>query len=237
MPIEVVQTRRDTTTFVKLVSVVCYNLYEINNLPSKTKLHKLKGFSKLSVDKFRSPLMLMLNQEWMASLGKYIGLYNDIKWTLNKIKEILANSNIYYTSLTLDNEWNGINIVYASSCWNCGAHYHRLLKCNIAKNQDHIDAKKISGKKRMTRWPDEVETMSGDNLEEVMDRISVTTMAGQMQIHLVQHRQGLHARMGNGSCIAKKLLKMNINLDGIGRIIQSFTQSAYKTCLVYKCLA
>ena len=44
----------------------------------------------------------------------------------------------------------------------------------------------------------------GGNFAEVTDRILAARMVGQMQLHLVQHHQGLHARMGNGLCIETK---------------------------------
>ena len=46
--------------------------------------------------------------------------------------------------------------------------------------------------------------MGGGNSAEVMDRIVASRMVGLMKLHLVQFRQGLHERMGNGSYIPKK---------------------------------
>ena len=63
---------------------------------------------------------------------------------------------------------------------------------------------KISGKNRKAVRPEEMATMGGGNSAEVMDRIVASRMVGLMKLHLVQFRQGLHERMGNGSYIPKK---------------------------------
>ena len=79
---------KNITTIVKFFLVVFSNLDEIDNLPSKAKLHMIEVFCNLSVDKFRDPFTLILNQENVEDLGKSIGLYNNIQITLKKIKGI-----------------------------------------------------------------------------------------------------------------------------------------------------
>ena len=91
---------------VKFFLVVSNKLSEINDLPSKAKLHMLEGFCKFSVDAFRGPFTLMLSQELVEDLGGYIHLSNDIQRRLNKIKGIWEKANISYTSLTLVNYFN-----------------------------------------------------------------------------------------------------------------------------------
>ena len=58
--------------------------------------------------------------------------------------------------------------------------------------------KKLCVRKRTACSPEEVANMSRDNLMKVTDQIIIEIMLGLMQLHLVHHSQGLHARMGNG---------------------------------------
>ena len=48
----------------------------------------------------------------------------------------------YYTSLTLANEWNVPNSGSACPYWKFGDYDHKLTKCKVTNNQDHIDANK-----------------------------------------------------------------------------------------------
>ena len=131
----------------------------------------------------------MLNQEQVSELGKSTYLSNNIQRTMKKIKGIDAKDTTSYTSLIIANEWNEHNIGSACSCWNCGAHTHRLHKCEVTKNQDQIYAQKIIGKKRTTRSPEEVVTMSRENLTEATDRIVPSIMMVLMKTHMVQNHQ------------------------------------------------
>ena len=74
--------------------------------------------------------------------------------TLKKIKRIDAKATTYYTSLIIDNKWNEHNSGSACSCWNCGAHDHRLQKCEVTNNQDQIYANK-------NNWEEENDKNSG----------------------------------------------------------------------------
>ena len=86
--------------------------------------------------------------------------------------------------------------------------------------------KQISANKRTARRPEEVVTMSRNNLTALKNRIVAEILVVQMHTHMVQHCQGLHARIVNDSSIATKLMEMDRNLDEMVRILQSSTPSA-----------
>ena len=67
--------------------------------------------------------------------------------------------------------------------------------------------------------------MIRDNLEEVTYKIVAERIVEIMHLHLLWHNKGLHARIVNGSFIATKPMEMDVNVDGMGRIIQSSTPS------------
>ena len=61
---------------------------------------------------------------------------------------------------------------------------------------------------------------------ELTDIIAAERIVGKMQLHIVQYRQGFCTITRNGLCVAKQRREIGINVDGMGRILQSKTPSA-----------
>ena len=70
--------------------------------------------------------------------------------------------------------------------------------------------------------------MTGKKLTTVTDRIVAAIIVIIIQIHPVQNCQRLHAIIGNGSYIVTKPMEIDINVDEMGRIVQSSTPSSCK---------
>ena len=99
----------------------------------------------------------------------------------------------------------------------------------MTTNQDCIYEGKKGGRNLTSGNLEDMANMSGDNLIEVRDQIVAARNVGKMQLHMIQNCQGLHTRMVNGSCITKKTMEIDVNVDVMGHILQSYTPIAWKS--------
>ena len=88
----------------KQIVIVATRLADVNELPNKTVLWVLQGMVLSTVERFRSPFKLLLDQECVDDIGWQVGLASQCDANLMRIKETCTMAASSYESLSLANE-------------------------------------------------------------------------------------------------------------------------------------
>ena len=77
---------------IKEILTICVRLSEVQQLPTDTPNNILSGLKLFSVDKFKQPFGLLLNQERINDMYWLLGIYDTSEITLERVKYIFLKA-------------------------------------------------------------------------------------------------------------------------------------------------
>jgi len=125
------------SVLMQQVTSCAERLAAVGQLPLDTPTHVLSGLTKCTVEEFKKPFDLMLNQERLIQLGTGVTIGGDCGPTLVKIRNIAKLANTSYHSRCMSGGWN-VPTTGLNPCFNCDDPNHGVGNCPHQKDQKKI---------------------------------------------------------------------------------------------------